>query len=603
MRAARLAFLLAPLGLALLAGSSQAAVRAPRDLHGFLLRADEPRATSFHRTPSFAWSPVPGALRYELQLSTSSTFRANGILYDDPSLATPVAAPPLTLPWITGSPHALYARVRAILPDGATPWSAPFGFDVTPPPPPTPLAGYPGLLRWTPVEGADAYEVWLVDAGKHELVRTNALDERELYAFHASPQWIGTVRWRVRALRHDVSASRLNGIPATTYGPWSPIYASSNPAPVDAPIRLVATVSTVVSDGSASSPAHPTMPAFVWTGDETVSGTPAQLFRVYVFTDRQCLNLVDASAAVATPAWAPRLSGPLAQPASAAGLTAAATSYLPDGRESASLSFDAQDVTRFVREQAPPATPTTQAPGEVPSFPGATLPADPAAGSPPASSGSGGSTPGGGSGTTDTSGTVGPPVDLWDTSWPESGYYWTVVAVAPVVGAGGNVVYQDLELPQDVCGAGRVQRFGIESPPSLTTSARAPFATGLSASGRLVSAAGRSSFYGQPLVAWTPALGASAYEVQWSRRRYPFTPEPDPRTGAKGLLTFSTAAVLPLPPGTWWYRVRGFDYNLPTGVQQLSWSAPQKLVVAAPRFRIAKAHARPSRFTIVRGSP
>ncbi|MBX5473788.1 MAG: hypothetical protein IRZ20_02085, partial [Thermoleophilia bacterium] len=193
MRAARLAFLLAPLGLALLAGSSQAAVRAPRDLHGFLLRADEPRATSFHRTPSFAWSPVPGALRYELQLSTSSTFRANGILYDDPSLATPVAAPPLTLPWITGSPHALYARVRAILPDGATPWSAPFGFDVTPPPPPTPLAGYPGLLRWTPVEGADAYEVWLVDAGKHELVRTNALDERELYAFHASPQWIGTV--------------------------------------------------------------------------------------------------------------------------------------------------------------------------------------------------------------------------------------------------------------------------------------------------------------------------------------------------------------------------------------------------------------------------
>ena len=24
--------------------------------------------------------------------------------------------------------------------------------------------------------------------------------------------------------------------------------------------------------------------------------------------------------------------------------------------------------------------------------------------------------------------------------------------------------------------------------------------------------------------------------------------------------------------GTWYYRVRGFDYNLPTGVQQMGWS-------------------------------
>jgi hypothetical protein len=160
-----------------------------------------------------------------------------------------------------------------------------------------------------------------------------------------------------------------------------------------------------------------------------------------------------------------------------------------------------------------------------------------------------------------------------------------------VVANGGSVVYKDLELPQDVCAAGRVQRFGIESEPSLTT-AQAPFATGLSSTGRLTSAANTSSFYGQPLVAWTPALGAGVYQVQWSKTRYPFVAELDPRTNTKGFMTFSTSSVLPLQPGTWWYRVRGFDYNLPTGVQQMSWSDPQKLVVSKPSFKVVPSASK-----------
>ena len=47
--------------------------------------------------------------------------------------------------------------------------------------------------------------------------------------------------------------------------------------------------------------------------------------------------------------------------------------------------------------------------------------------------------------------------------------------------------------------------------------------------------------------------------------------------------------MLPLSSGTWWYRVRGIDYNLPTGVQQMGWSNPQKLVVAKPTFKVAAA--------------
>src|SRR5437867_8471527 len=74
---------------------------APAHLHGFLLRADEPVEDSFSRTPSFAWDPVPGAVRYQFQLATSSSFRESGLVFTATNLTTPVAAPTLTLPWIT----------------------------------------------------------------------------------------------------------------------------------------------------------------------------------------------------------------------------------------------------------------------------------------------------------------------------------------------------------------------------------------------------------------------------------------------------------------------------------------------------------------------
>ena len=78
------------LGLLTLAPAAEAAkpVRgaAPKHLHGFLLRADEPVDNSFARTPSFAWNPVPGAIRYQFQLATSSSFRESGLVYSTSSL-------------------------------------------------------------------------------------------------------------------------------------------------------------------------------------------------------------------------------------------------------------------------------------------------------------------------------------------------------------------------------------------------------------------------------------------------------------------------------------------------------------------------------------
>ena len=636
MRFARLVIPLALLAV-VLASSSSGAVRRPTALHGFLLSASEPLTHSFNRTPAFAWNPIAAADHYELQLATSDTFHQNSVVWDDTSLQTPVASPPLTLPWITGSPYALYARVRAVFANGdASPWSQDFGFDVVPPAAPTPLPSVPGLLRWTPVDGADGYQVWLVDAKKIESVNTNVLDEREYYSFH-TPQWYATVHWRVRAIRDEFVGSQ-NGLPAAQTGPWSPIYTATNPPLTDGPIQLGETISDVVSDGSRTSSAHQLMPGFTWTGDETLGGVPASLFRVYVFTDQQCLNPVFVSAIVGSPAYAPRLAskGPFWLPETPLDLILAQNAYLPDGMQTEGFSYEGFSITPS--EQADPASPTTTVPGgSSPSF--------------------------------TVKGSPGPPVDLWDTNWPSSGYYWTVIPVQPIgTGAttvaapgaamgstivpvtstdgfviGDNVTigytgqngdaesgtvagigpgeiilgaplnvshgqgepvtmpvhYFDMEMPQDACAAGRVQRVGIASSPSLTTGT-APYATGLSATGRLISSVRTPAFYGEPLVSWTPAPGARAYEVQWSKTRYPFNAQTDAQTKGPGLMTPATSAILPLKPGTWWYRVRGFDYNLPSGAQTMSWSTPEKVVVAAPRFKVSSSRSKRGKFKIVR---
>src|SRR5205823_6598897 len=159
--------------------------------------------------------------------------------------------------------------------------------------------------------------------------------------FHRASSWTGAVRWRIRALRADNGkSSRQNGLPAVGYGPWSPVYSSANPAYTGGPITLGDTISDVVSTGSESSPAHRLMPAFTFSGDEAIDGTSAELFRVYVFTDRQCLNRVYTGAVVGGPAYAPRPFGPLSLPTLATQLPAARAAYLGDGPEPEGRAYD-----------------------------------------------------------------------------------------------------------------------------------------------------------------------------------------------------------------------------------------------------------------------
>jgi hypothetical protein len=522
---------------------------APQGVKAFLLRADEPSGHTFSRTPAFAWRPVRGAVRYEFELATSARFSDNAMLWSATDLHSPVASIPIALPWITGSPYSLYAHVRAITRKGATQWSMPYGFNMRWAGVPTPMASYPGLVRWTPVPGATQYNVWFTDVGKVFTTMTNVADEREYYSFHNDSSWTGVVHWRVRPERYLYGAT-TNGLPAVSFGPWSPVYTSYNPPFAFGPLSPVAAASETTSDALGAQP-HRLMPGFAFSGNIGVGGS-SSLFRVYISTDRDCINIVYRGAIVGSPAYAPRPTGPLALPQSGKDVVAAQAGWLKDGAEGPTFMSDGS------------AFQTTET----------------------AAAASGGSGSGSGSG----SGTSAPPsqtitgakVDLWDTEWPEGRYYWTVVPVA-VVDTPTQFAYVDTELPQEACHAGRSLAFGKVSEPAVTAEQGA-YASGLSPRGQLFAAnKATARFYGPPLVAWKPALGAFEYEVQWGHKAYPFN-----AVGKVTTLTSATSYVLPVGPGTWYYRVRGLNAFIPGNEPLMSWSDPTKLVVTRPSFRVVR---------------
>jgi hypothetical protein len=572
---------------ALLAGVSSAGAAGPlapprpTGLKAFLLKTDEPATHVFPRTPSFAWNPVKGALRYEFQLATTMRFNEDSVVWSnvDPKtqtapgveetedaetpattqtlpatlrqLRSPALALDVALPWITGEPYSLHARVRAVLRGGATRWSNPFGFNVRWPGVPRPLDAAPGLIRWTPVDGATAYQVMIAGASWRFTTTTNVADLRSLYTFHQRPEWTRNVFWRVRAVR-EVYGKVANGLPVASQGPWSPIYGSTNP---DFVFGGPLTLSMTLSDSrmtEAGGTMHRLMPAFTWTGTiGTASGlsfNPSpELWRVYVATDRDCVNIVHRGAVVGSPAYAPRGTGGLKMPHDDKSLADARNKAMDVGLEGEALMLDGDTVTPS--EQA---TPT-------------------------------------GMGSVD-SGNVEltlSKTDLWDNAWKGGGYYWTVV---PVVmeqketvsgGASTGFRYRDLELPQDACRSGRVMQFGKTSDRVITAK-DAPYASGMSTRGLLSSATRKSpTFYGTPLVAWEPALGAEQYELQWSKSGYPFKP-----TGTT--TTAATSALLPLTPGRWYYRVRGLNRDAVTK-PEMAWSVPVRLEIAKPVFAIARS--------------
>jgi hypothetical protein len=528
----------------------------PTGLRGFLLRAEEPSTDTFPRTPSFAWAPYKGALSYDFELATSRTFDDRSTVWSSESageqLETPVVSVPISLPWTTGKPYALFAHVRARTRTGVTPWSTPYGFNMRWKSLPQRIKpDFPGLIRWQPVEGATSYDVWFLDAGKVISTVTNVADEREYYTFHQDSSWIGKVHWRVRAVR-KIYGTLPSGLPIVVYGPWSSTFTSVNPDFGTGLLRLTATISESVSTPAAPGP-HSLTPGYVFTGNESLAGVPADLYRVYVSTDSQCVNIVFKGSIVGSPAYAPRITGPIALPATADAIKAAAAAYASDGSQTGAITADYAPIA-------------------------------------PSDQGGSGDSSSGGSGSSSSLpsdfSASGPLVDLWDSGWPTGRFYWTVVPVNEVDN-GGGITYTDAEVPQDACASGRVSAFGKTSLPA-TTGATGPYVTGLSPGGHLVSASAPDpTVYGTPLVAWQPVPGAAGYEVQWSRKSYPW------KAAAKPLYTAATSTRIDgLAPGTWYYRVRGIDPYIPGPVKQMAWSSPVRFTVARPTFTVVKGKSK-----------
>jgi hypothetical protein len=500
----------------------------------------------------------------------------------DPStLKVPATAIPVALPWMTGRPYALYAHVRAQTAKGPTRWSAPFGFNMSWKTVAEPLGpDVPGLVRWKPVDGATSYEVWFVDADKIITTTTNVADEREYYTLHEDPAWISTVQWRVRAVR-KLYGALPNAIPAVSFGPWSQTFVSTNPQFLTGPLAAVETASNVFSTAVDSVTPHTLTPAFVYSGNATANGFAGRhpLFRVYVATDSQCVNVVFTGSIVGSPAYAPRTSGPLALPASTG--TTATTTTTPTTTTTATTTTATTATTTTATTTTAPATTTTSP--YLPDGPQTAFGADGGAVTNNEQGDSSASPTTGSTAARATSAipadftTDGPFVDLWDIGSPNGRYWWTVVPVIQT-----STGYRDLEVPQDACLAGRIGQFTKASQPT-TTSGLSPYASGLSASGELIAAKSATpTFYRAALIGWEPAPGAIGYEVQWSKTKSPWK-----RASPAPVYTAATSLLLDtLTPGTWYYRARGIDPYVRGPVKQMSWSAPVAIKIARPKFLV-----------------
>ena len=297
------------------------------------------------------------------------------------------------------------------------------------------------------------------------MTTTNVADARDLYTFHrTNPFFTGSIQFRVRAQR-KLYGEVVSGLPVTTYGPWSPIYTDVQPPLSLGTLGNVATVSDIQSDTSPGL-AHALTPGFVFSGDsggpmDYNGGAPAELFRVYIATDEDCVNIVYRGAVVGSPAYAPRTTGPLELPTDSIGVATARGDTLEHGPEGKVLMVDGTVAVTNEEVAAPAAAPRRyrRCPG----------PDDRCKGRPARYRLAHGRV-------------------LLDCRSRRPGADSCTPRNGRCLPALPSFRYRETELPQDACQSGRVMRFGKTTPPVVTSSSR-PFASGLSPKGRLTSAA------------------------------------------------------------------------------------------------------------------
>ena len=412
-----------------------------------------------------------------------------------------------------------------------------------------------------------------------------------------------TIHWRVRAIR-DVGQfqSSSNGLPAVSYGPWSPIYTTVNarrPTDAEADRHGLERWDKAGKAGSA----HQLTPGFAWTPSAPVISEGidpgSSLYRVYIFTDKNCVNRIFTGSIVGSPAWAPRTSAarcrcpgdtkvagrrrtappyltgagsegsPSTPPARSvvsnetAGIQVGSTGVGNAGRGAASGAAQARCGRRPLGlglAERPLLLDGRPGLGAAASYPPPRLPPARRRRHPRA-----------------PARRRAPPVVV--LGQPSS-------ASAPAsswLRRGAAIAYHDMAVPQDSCQAGVGMSFGKVSQPVVTSSGT-PFLSGVGPDGpdrrrsgpRTPSSSPRRSRPGSPVVGATEVPDRDvAVALPVARRR---------STSARRRLD-RPAGDQVRRRASWYYRVRGVNENLPAGAQAMAWSTPVQVKVTGNRDR------------------
>ena len=298
---------LAPAGSRARARRAQGSPRGRKGLRAFLLRADEPTTDVYPRTPSFAWKPVRGdaALRVPA-LDEQPLPRQRHRLQRPPGEGAGDRRPDARC---RGSPASRTRSTPACAPSrrpARRRGADEFGFNMRWPDAARADELGPGLLRWTPVAGATSTRSGSRTCRRWISTSTNVADQREYYSFHPDAKWTGSLRMaRPRRSACSAAPARTGCRPSRT-GRGAP---SSRPSTPPSPPARSNGCRHRLRQGHrrvGGPDAHSLMPAFTYGRPRCFGEHPAELYRVYVSTDRTA----------STPSSAARPSaGPRSRPA------------------------------------------------------------------------------------------------------------------------------------------------------------------------------------------------------------------------------------------------------------------------------------------------
>ena len=195
-------------------------------------------STTYSRTPSFTWQPGQRCTggHYQFQIATSQSFQDATLVFKDMNVAQPAETVPRQLPWMTGEPYALWARVRWISnerPSGDAVEQAvrvqhPVGrqtrFRSSFPRPRGSSAGRRSTAR-PPTRCCIPTSMPAAVVPDHDERRRRA---RVLHLPQRARIRRRSTGASARSATSGSSRARRNGLPAVSYGPWSPVFTTVN---------------------------------------------------------------------------------------------------------------------------------------------------------------------------------------------------------------------------------------------------------------------------------------------------------------------------------------------------------------------------------------